>query len=440
MLEMQTDTINRNEHSELIRNSVQDRADWRDGVPDKTQPGKIYDLNFADLRKAIGQENLNRIRNTHVFRDGVQTDDKCDTLIQTLEDIGRLTDEDIADMDILPVTKEALTLIRDELVNSDGEYDQQKARAFEKIIMNYPPNRENYIDNTPDYGKWKGEVKVGFRVVGGELTLVKPPPITNMLLTTEDRNTKLKLVFTVDTVDENGKKKISTYNIIYDVANRAGEEENPKLYINDNAEPENLNGLTIVDYLTSNTLVSEDNMKERFQNVTTPGKLSGLNETERSFYLYINRLELVARIGFRRGDFVFIDNGKRCTYRYQQEYTDKNPYKLQLRSSTGAIIEENKEGWLYTVTIGDKTREVLIPRSNDPAKTRAENNDIPLICFGQVPDIVSVKLNPAPLFDETGHTWVVSNGNNQHALIDYYKQRSRTNPFWNEHKLFLGGN
>ncbi|MDR1452656.1 MAG: hypothetical protein LBJ25_01590 [Candidatus Margulisbacteria bacterium] len=79
-----------------------------------------------------------------------------------------------------------------------------------------------------------------------------------MHLTTADGNTKLKLFFTVDTIDDNGKKKTVTYNIVYDIANSAGEEENPRLYIDNNKTPENLNGLTIVDYLTSNNFVSEE--------------------------------------------------------------------------------------------------------------------------------------------------------------------------------------
>jgi hypothetical protein len=55
-----------------------------------------------------------------------------------------------------------------------------------------------------------------------------------------------------------------------------------------------------------------------------------------------------------------------------------------------------------------------------------------------VSDISSVVLKPAPLFDENGRVWVVSSGDNQDALIRYYRNKTN-NPFWNEHKLFLGG-
>jgi hypothetical protein len=422
-------------HRAIVEATVS-RTSWVEEP--RPENGKIFDLDFGILSREIVQN----IRQTSAQN----SPEMHDTPMETLRDIYELTPEDIELFDG-DYQKEALRLIQEDMQRRIQEADGDVNRGlmnFAEMVMHYPPNDDNFgkIGEPPDFGKWTGDFKVGFRMMNNGLEIVKPeppPPIASMKLKTTDRDKKLELVFTVDTTDDNGRKKTITYSIVYDIANRDGDEENPRLYINGSKESENLNGLTIVDYLTSNNLVTEDNMKEEFQNVSTTYRLGGLNNTERSYYLYINRLELVARIGFKRGDFVFKDNGVPCIFRYQEEYTNQNPYKFLQRNSDGDIIEKEKEGWLYTVTIGGKVREVLIPRSNDPNKTNAENNDILLMCFGKVNDILMVpRISPAPFFDEDGRVWIVSNGNNQLALAEYYKPRTN-NPFWNENKLFLGG-
>jgi hypothetical protein len=392
----QLDVIDRNEHSDLIRNSVQNRAVWREGIPDKTQSGKIYDLSFNNLRELIGQENLNKIRNTHILRDGVQTEDKCDTLIQTLEDIGRLTDEDIAEMDIFPVTKEALTLIRNELVNANGEYDQQKARDFEKMIMNYPPNQENYIDGVPDYGKWLGEIKVGFRVVDDKLVFVKP--ITKMTLTASNDQRTLLLKFEADGL---------TYDIAYNIADlkdpkvvtTAGDEENPQLRIN--GEKVNVGDKTIIEYLSERHISPQD-MKQKFENVKAIQYLDNSKLGANNISLtYLNRLEFVARIGIK-DNFTFTDEYNR-TYIFQYV--------------TDTAIINNKEGWLYMVTVKNSDAEKL---QVFMSRTKGKN-DIPLISGGKLamPRNLIVQGN--------GTMWVQADQNSLNML--WRDTRNRQNPY-----------
>jgi hypothetical protein len=368
----------------------------------------------------IGQENLDKIRNTHVLKNGVPTENKCDTLIQTLEDIGKLTEENIAEMETSPVTKEALILIRNELVNSAGEYDQQKARDFEKRIMNYPPNKEHYINGMLDYSKWLGEIKVGFKVINGELVIVQ----NSMELTTMPGDDQLKLVFSTIDHDINGNEKVTKYSVIYDITDKYHNEENPRLIIEPlpNPEIQRKDGETIIHYLLDNHLVSVGAMQTELGKVRVAQYLS-IPQSEGAG-VYLNRLELFARMGvhdilkftndINPQELVqFEDSGKQFTYGYDEEMQED-------------IMLNGKQlsGWTYTISIDSG------PAFNVFLSKTEKDNDIPYVCLGTKSDLelmgLPVRTSKLLTSDTNDNIWIRASKTNQNEAYKVYDNKG----FW----------
>ncbi|MDR1453540.1 MAG: hypothetical protein LBJ25_06170 [Candidatus Margulisbacteria bacterium] len=354
----------------------------------RPENGKVFDLDFGQLK----QEIVQKIRRTSAQN----SPEMRDTPMETLLDIYGLTPEDIELFDG-DYKKEALKLIQEDMAGriqeAGGDVDKG-LMSFADMVMHYPPNDAEFgktNEGLPDFGQWSGEFKVGFRLVGEEMKIVKP--VTEMRLTTENNQRTLLLNFKSDGIN---------YDITYNIADlenpsivaSAGDEENPQLKIN--GIKVNTNGKTIIEYLTMECNMSSNDIKNKFENVKLEvpedyldgGTLGGRNIS----FTYLNRLEFIARIGIQ-DDFVLDDPDMEHIYKFQYENDN----------FTVANNRNNQEyvGWLYTITVDNQEEpklKVFIPRTKD--------NDIPMISGG---GINIPNSNNTGITDKSGEIWIVAN-------------------------------
>jgi hypothetical protein len=282
--------------------------------------------------------------------------------------------------------------------------------------MNYPPNKENYIDGIPDYGRWLGEIKAGFRVIGEELALVKPPPIkqNSMVLTTEGQD-RVKLEFSVEDFDDKGNKKLVIYSIVYDITDKYGEEENPRLEIKPPPNPDipRKDSESIIDYLINNNLVDEKNMQAEF--ITAEAiKYMRLNaqDVAKTADVYLNRLEFFARIGVKYSIRFTDHKGKLHVCQYEDQ-----PKEITINNRTIT-------GWTYTVSVDSgKEFNVFISQT-------VENNDIPHVCLGTreaLGEAFLSDLNGLILIDDNDNVWLEASVPNQEVV----QRLHRNSKYWN---------
>jgi hypothetical protein len=281
--------------------------------------------------------------------------------------------------------------------------------------MNYPPNKENYIDGIPDYGRWLGEIKAGFRVIGEELIIDKGEMYFTATPQNQPRNPQL--VFRAGN---------DTYTLTYDITKM----ETITIRINDgNSELVS----NVREYLREHN-VSLKSLKQGFSTVGVkefPGNDGTLGHlpSEISSVLYLNRLEMLNAIQL-------LDSGETQSF----EYNGIN-YEFKHEGRGGIIAQD--EGNIYTITIGEQRATILMPET--------DGNDIPLICFDNVtendlPDRGGY--NVKRIYATDGKIWIVASGTNFRNINDAYNstavQYSRYNKaksdFWRLNRIFFGGN
>ena len=292
-------TVDRNnpEKHRTIINSLIDRTSWVK-EPEKGT-GDVFDLDFGKIvNQERGQDILNEIR----WSSGERSENMYDTLMETLADIYYLKQEDIALFDAdkeQSYLREALMLIKEDMENRVQEAggDIRKGLLnYAETVMHYPPNDVNFgktTDGLPDHGKWNGDFKAGFMIVGNKLTRINP--VTEMKLTTENKQQTLLLQFKANGV---------TYDISYNIADlksksiveSAGDEENPQLRTN--GVKVDTGDKTIIEFLMEKH-IRQDDMIAKFEKVVPETRLGGIQEGRISSLVYMNRLEFIARIGIK---------------------------------------------------------------------------------------------------------------------------------------------
>ncbi|GBR76872.1 hypothetical protein NO2_1357 [Candidatus Termititenax persephonae] len=401
---LRTQNVDRNnpEIHRAITEATISRTAWVEEP--RPENGKIFDLDFGILSREIVQN----IRQTSAQN----SPEMHDTPMETLRDIYELTPEDIELFDG-DYKKEALRLIQEDMqkrIQEAGGDENKGLMSFAEMVMHYPPNdgRFGQAGEPPDFSKWKGDFKVGFMMVGEELIPIKP--VTNMHLTAANNRRTLLLKFEAEGV---------TYDISYNIADldrpeslveSAGDEENPQLKIND--VKVDTEGKTIIEYLMERH-IHPDDMKTKFENVVLQPPDDYITGSVSDFSItYLNRLEFIARIGIK-GDFTLNDTDALRIYRFRHE-SDDTVVK-------GDKPNQEYNGWLYTVTAGDREEpelRVLIPRTEGV-------NDIPIISGG------NINMRNVPPYhritDENGEVWMIATRSN----VDNYLKGvgNANNPF-----------
>ncbi|MDR1114246.1 MAG: hypothetical protein LBL50_04055, partial [Candidatus Margulisbacteria bacterium] len=205
LLTLDVDRNDPDTHKAIVEATIS-RTAWVEEP--RPENGKIFDLDFRRLE----QEIVQKIRGTSAQN----SPEMHDIPMATLRDIYELTSEDIELFDG-DYKKEALRLIQGDMqerIQEAGDEDKG-LMSFAEMVMHYPPNdgRFGQAGELPDFGNWKGDFKVGFRMVNNKLEIVK----NSMELTTMPGNDQLKLVFSTVDHDADGNEKITKYNIIYDI-------------------------------------------------------------------------------------------------------------------------------------------------------------------------------------------------------------------------------